>query len=222
MEEKVQYQSDERLRDVHEVLENCQTRVSYMNDKVSNSVSLKYLFFLSTDPKNGTFISTTVHCWRNWQFKCTCFSCKINQCSVNDTPSCAFINCNCCWHPHAIPENEVSPWTVVSVNINAYYFRFSLQSSCAHDSSFRVIHNICCKNVAWRTWHRISHGSSTERDANREIIIDNFSHKGKNVSFFSPSPILVCSLFSWNREKNGSNSKDEIKIQMAIKIDNAR
>jgi Predicted transmembrane and coiled-coil 2 protein len=62
MEEKVQYQSDERLRDVHEVLENCQTRVSYMNDKVSNSISLKYLFFLSTDPKNGTFISTTVHC----------------------------------------------------------------------------------------------------------------------------------------------------------------
>lgn len=28
MEEKVQYQSDERLRDVNEVLENCQTRVS--------------------------------------------------------------------------------------------------------------------------------------------------------------------------------------------------
>lgn len=27
MEEKVQYQSEERLRDVHEVLENCQTRV---------------------------------------------------------------------------------------------------------------------------------------------------------------------------------------------------
>uniref|UniRef100_A0A1B0DK35 Uncharacterized protein n=1 Tax=Phlebotomus papatasi TaxID=29031 RepID=A0A1B0DK35_PHLPP len=30
MEEKVQYQSDERLRDVHEVLENCQTRISKM------------------------------------------------------------------------------------------------------------------------------------------------------------------------------------------------
>jgi Predicted transmembrane and coiled-coil 2 protein len=28
MEEKVQYQSDERLRDVNDVLENCQTRVS--------------------------------------------------------------------------------------------------------------------------------------------------------------------------------------------------
>lgn len=27
MEEKVQYQSDERLRDVNEILENCQTRV---------------------------------------------------------------------------------------------------------------------------------------------------------------------------------------------------
>lgn len=30
MEEKVQYQSEERLRDVHEVLDNCQTRVSIM------------------------------------------------------------------------------------------------------------------------------------------------------------------------------------------------
>jgi len=30
MEEKVQYQSDERLRDVHEVLENCQTRIQKM------------------------------------------------------------------------------------------------------------------------------------------------------------------------------------------------
>lgn len=29
MEEKVQYQSDERLRDVNEVLENCQTRVGF-------------------------------------------------------------------------------------------------------------------------------------------------------------------------------------------------
>lgn len=32
MEEKVQYQSDERLRDVHEVLENCQTRVSFFGE----------------------------------------------------------------------------------------------------------------------------------------------------------------------------------------------
>ncbi|XP_035231081.1 transmembrane and coiled-coil domains protein 2-like isoform X2 [Stegodyphus dumicola] len=30
MEEKVQYQSEERLRDVHDVLENCQTRISRM------------------------------------------------------------------------------------------------------------------------------------------------------------------------------------------------
>lgn len=37
MEEKVQYQSDERLRDVNEVLENCQTRVSPVN---SNPVGL--------------------------------------------------------------------------------------------------------------------------------------------------------------------------------------
>ena len=28
MEEKVQYQSEERLRDVHEMLESCQTRVN--------------------------------------------------------------------------------------------------------------------------------------------------------------------------------------------------
>lgn len=32
MEEKVQYQSDERLQDVNDVLENCQTRVSFKND----------------------------------------------------------------------------------------------------------------------------------------------------------------------------------------------
>ncbi|XP_035233230.1 transmembrane and coiled-coil domains protein 2-like [Stegodyphus dumicola] len=30
MEEKVQYQSEERLRDVHEILDNCQTRISRM------------------------------------------------------------------------------------------------------------------------------------------------------------------------------------------------
>lgn len=40
MEEKVQYQSDERLRDVHEVLENCQTRVSlfdiYLKSLIKN------------------------------------------------------------------------------------------------------------------------------------------------------------------------------------------
>lgn len=28
MEEKVQYQSEERLRDIHEMLEHCQTKVS--------------------------------------------------------------------------------------------------------------------------------------------------------------------------------------------------
>lgn len=33
MEEKVQYQSDERLRDVNEVLENCQTRVNLFFNK---------------------------------------------------------------------------------------------------------------------------------------------------------------------------------------------
>lgn len=31
MEEKVQYQSDERLQDVNDILENCQTRVSALN-----------------------------------------------------------------------------------------------------------------------------------------------------------------------------------------------
>ncbi|GBN81485.1 Transmembrane and coiled-coil domains protein 1 [Araneus ventricosus] len=30
MEEKVQYQSEERLRDVHDILDNCQTRISRM------------------------------------------------------------------------------------------------------------------------------------------------------------------------------------------------
>lgn len=34
MEEKVQYQSDERLRDVNEVLENCQTRVCFFFSRI--------------------------------------------------------------------------------------------------------------------------------------------------------------------------------------------
>lgn len=29
MEEKVQYQSEERMRDIHEMLEHCQTKVCY-------------------------------------------------------------------------------------------------------------------------------------------------------------------------------------------------
>lgn len=38
MEEKVQYQSDERLRDVNEVLENCQTRVC-LTDRIDSLTS---------------------------------------------------------------------------------------------------------------------------------------------------------------------------------------
>lgn len=41
MEEKVQYQSDERLRDVNEVLENCQTRVSSINHTHAHIHKLK-------------------------------------------------------------------------------------------------------------------------------------------------------------------------------------
>lgn len=43
MEEKVQYQSDERLRDVHEVLENCQTRVSYWGEREGGGVCFKQM-----------------------------------------------------------------------------------------------------------------------------------------------------------------------------------
>jgi Predicted transmembrane and coiled-coil 2 protein len=39
MEEKVQYQSDERLRDVNEVLENCQTRVSNIYLKLHHIIT---------------------------------------------------------------------------------------------------------------------------------------------------------------------------------------
>lgn len=43
MEEKVQYQSDERLRDVNEVLENCQTRVSPDRQTYRHSITnVKY------------------------------------------------------------------------------------------------------------------------------------------------------------------------------------
>lgn len=44
MEEKVQYQSEERLRDVHEVLENCQTRVSFVFKNIIPIVGALKLF----------------------------------------------------------------------------------------------------------------------------------------------------------------------------------
>ena len=59
MEEKVQYQSDERLRDVNEVLENCQTRVSAQNIFIIYHVT-QFLIFIFIDTKNGAFISTTI------------------------------------------------------------------------------------------------------------------------------------------------------------------
>lgn len=44
MEEKVQYQSDERLQDVNEVLENCQTRVSFNEKKTPSAIKELYNF----------------------------------------------------------------------------------------------------------------------------------------------------------------------------------
>lgn len=48
------------------------------------------------------------------------------------------------------------------------YF-LSLQGPCAHDSSFRVNHNIRCKDLAGCARHRISHGASAEGDADHKI-----------------------------------------------------
>lgn len=65
MEEKVQYQSEERLRDIHEMLESCQTKVNFCHDSLArryftNSV-LRPInivdFFL--DLKNGTSSSAS-------------------------------------------------------------------------------------------------------------------------------------------------------------------
>lgn len=52
MEEKVQYQSEERLRDVHEILESCQTRVSFAQKYIkrtyfSTNVCPKKICFLT-------------------------------------------------------------------------------------------------------------------------------------------------------------------------------
>lgn len=49
-------------------------------------------------------------------------------------------------------------------------YLLSLQGSRTHDSSFRVIYNIRCKDLAGCARHRISHGASTEGDADHEII----------------------------------------------------
>jgi uncharacterized membrane protein len=59
MEEKVQYQSDERLRDVHEVLENCQTRVKLF-DSLFIIIFNDLTYF--SDSKTRTFITTAIYC----------------------------------------------------------------------------------------------------------------------------------------------------------------
>lgn len=46
MEEKVQYQSDERLQDVNDVLENCQTRVGISFIKKKQSIKNKTVIYL--------------------------------------------------------------------------------------------------------------------------------------------------------------------------------
>lgn len=67
MEEKVQYQSDERLRDVNEVLENCQTRVSSINHTPTHNLrspqpELKTTTSLPTyaDIENGAYVAATI------------------------------------------------------------------------------------------------------------------------------------------------------------------
>lgn len=67
MEEKVQYQSDERLRDVNEVLENCQTRVSSVNHThthmyTKTPVALKntHIFPTYADIENGAYVAATI------------------------------------------------------------------------------------------------------------------------------------------------------------------
>lgn len=67
MEEKVQYQSDERLRDVNEVLENCQTRVSSINHTPTHTQrqpqpELKTTTSLPTyaDIENGAYVAATI------------------------------------------------------------------------------------------------------------------------------------------------------------------
>lgn len=66
MEEKVQYQSEERLRDIYELLEVYQTRVSHCDrNKVSFKIVLIRLinydnFCWNTDFSNGTSTTATI------------------------------------------------------------------------------------------------------------------------------------------------------------------
>lgn len=59
MEEKVQYQSDERLRDVHEVLENCQTRVGVAFTTFANWIELTKVFSLCRSRKWNIYLNSS-------------------------------------------------------------------------------------------------------------------------------------------------------------------
>lgn len=60
MEEKVQYQSDERMRDVNEVLENCQTRVSFFFKYMQIDRIRPTNQNIISDIQNGAYVSAAI------------------------------------------------------------------------------------------------------------------------------------------------------------------
>lgn len=60
MEEKVQYQSDERLRDINEMLDICQTRVSMINFLICFYFYQILIINIYTDIKDGTSFTTAI------------------------------------------------------------------------------------------------------------------------------------------------------------------
>lgn len=100
MEEKVQYQSDERLRDVNEVLENCQTRVSGCACLHIIRITNQNIIL---DIQNGAYVSAAVRDrGGNWQFKRTCTRSKTDQRRTDGVTGTFVAGSNCSRHYYAV------------------------------------------------------------------------------------------------------------------------
>lgn len=110
MEEKIQYQSEERLRDVYEMLDSCQTRVI-----LTVMSCYPHLLIIAnndtTDIPNGTSAASTPATISEFrfprEFKCPGFSFKVNQCPPDHSSGYITFGSYGCIYPHTISPLQV-------------------------------------------------------------------------------------------------------------------
>lgn len=174
MEEKVQYQSDERLRDVNEVLENCQTRVSVFLPQVIRIFYNAILnICISPDFQNGAHVSAAVRDRRgNRQLKRTGVSGETDQRSADRTAGCSVACRHSCWHYNAFLKDQVHCLIFFIWN-RSFKIRYFVptQSSCPNDRLLRFHRHLCDTAMAGCARDRFAHYAPPEGFADRQVVV---------------------------------------------------